>query len=115
MTGPTSGTSQDGFEAWLELNDLYLPEFLAEVPDMPEDPFDEDGLRLVERLALDSFDTIDDALAPANAELFDKIVRFVGETFAINLDGEWTNKLPVDDGKAHLAVRFSWSDVPIEI
>lgn len=94
------------------MNDYLVDEdFLVfDVSGMPDDPFSEDGLRVAEAEALRRFADSEEALAPANRELFDKFVRFVGEAFVRGIGGEWTNRPYVDDGRAYLGLRFPWTE-----
>jgi hypothetical protein len=107
----------DGFAAWLAMNDYLLDcEFLAgDVPGMPDDPYTEEGLRIAEAEALRRFSSIPDVLAAENRHMFDKFVRFIGETFVRGLGGHWTNKPLVDDGKAYVGVGFPWRETTLEI
>jgi hypothetical protein len=117
MANLTDTAARDeGFRAWLSLNDYLLDEFLsADVPDMPADAFTEDGLRSAENAAINRFADPDEALAEPNRELYDKFVRFIGETFIRSLGGRWTNKPLVDDGSAYLGVLFPWSSEPLTV
>jgi hypothetical protein len=108
----------EGFQSWLAMNDYLLDcEFLAgDVPGMPDDPYSEAGLRLAEAEMLRQFSGTDDVLAPANREMFDKFIRFLGATFVNGLGFQWTNK-PVgyDDGKAYIAVEMPRIDTQLSI
>jgi hypothetical protein len=108
----------EGFRAWLAMNDYLLDcEFLdGDVVGMPEDPYSDAGLRVAEAELLRRFSGIDDALAPANREMFDKFVRFVGAAFVNGLGFQWTNT-PVghDDGRAYVAVELPSIDTQLSI
>lgn len=116
---PNAGSvdRDEGFAAWLAMNDYLLDcEFLAgDVPDMPDDPFSEAGLRAAEAEALRRFPDIDTALAPHNREMYDKFVRFIGEVFVRDLGGQWTNRPLVDDGRAYIGIKFPWDPETLEI
>jgi hypothetical protein len=106
----------EAFRAWLSGNDHLLDEFVsADLPDLPAEAFTEAGLRSAENAALDRFADPDEALSEANRELYDKFVRFIGETFVRSLGGRWTNKPLLDDGSAYLGVLFPWSAEPLTI
>jgi hypothetical protein len=114
---PTPGSRDEGFAAWLAMNAYLVEEdFLVfDVDGMPDDPFGEDGLRVAEAEALRRFTDYHEALAAPNRELFDKFVRFLGETFVRGIGGEWTNRPHEDDGNAYLGVRFPWTEYPLTI
>lgn len=109
-SGKATGVDRDeGFAAWLAMNEYLLEDFLDnDVTGMPDDPFSEEGLRIAEAEALRRFDSKDAALAPENRELYDKFVRFLGEAIARGVGGAWTNKPLHDDGKAYLGLSFPW-------
>lgn len=119
-TSPEGGTvsRDEGFRAWLAMNDYLLDcEFLAgDVAGMPDDPYSEAGLRVAEAEMLRRFSSVDDALAPANREMFNKFIRFVGAAFVNGLGFQWTNK-PVgyDDGEAYIAVEMPSIDTQLSI
>lgn len=108
----------EAFQAWLAMNDYLMDgEFLAgDVPDMPDDPYTEEGLRAAEAEMLRRFSSIDDALAPDNREMFDKFIRFLGRTFVNAIGFRWTNK-PVgrNDGTAYIAVERPDIDTQLSI
>lgn len=110
-------TRDEGFAAWLAMNDhLVEDDFLVfDVDAMPADPYSEEGLKVAEAEALRRFSDKYDVVAPANREIFDKFVRFVGETFVHGLGGEWTNKPLVDDGKAFVGIRFPWVESLVNV
>jgi hypothetical protein len=105
LSGVTTRDDQ-GFQAWLAMMDyLVEDDFLVfDVDDMPEDPYSEAGLRIAEAAALRSFATIEDVLAPGNRELYDKFVRFIGQTFVRALGFRWTNVPVTDNGTAYLGI-----------
>lgn len=108
----------ESFQAWLAMNDYLLDcEFLAgDVRGMPDDPYSEAGLRVAESEMLRRFSSTEDALAPANREMFDKFIRFVGAAFVNGLGFQWTNKpIGYDDGKAYIAVEMSSIDTQLSI
>jgi hypothetical protein len=110
-------TRDEKFAAWLAMNDYLVEEdFLVnDVPDMPTDPYTEEGVRAAEAEALRRFRDADDALAPQNRELYDKFVRFLGEAIIHGVGGEWTDRPMVDDGKAYLGIRFPWREETLTI
>lgn len=107
----------EAFAAWLAMNDYLLDcEFLAgDVPNLPDDPYTEAGLRAAEAEALRRFPDSETALAQHNRAMYDKFVRFIGEVFVRSLGGQWTNKAPHDSGKAYLGVKMPWDDEPLTI
>jgi hypothetical protein len=113
-----AGSRDEGFRAWLAMNDYLLDcEFLdGDVRGMPDDPYSEVGLRVAEAEMLRRFSGIDDVLAPANSEMFDKFIRFVGAAFVNGLGFRWTNK-PAghDDGRAYIAVEMPSIDTQLSI
>jgi hypothetical protein len=114
---PTPASRDEGFAAWLAMNEYLVEEdFLVfDVHGMPDNPFSEAGLRIAEAEALHRFADYHEALAAPNRELFDKFVRFLGETFVRGIGGEWTNLPYMDDGKAYLGVRFPWTEYTLTI
>jgi hypothetical protein len=108
---------EEGFAAWLAMNDYLLDcEFLAgDVPGMPADPYSEDGLRVAEGDALRRFASIDDVLAPENRAMYDKFIRFIGETFVRGLGAVWTSRPMVDDGQPYIGVRLPGQAETLEI
>ncbi|PZS32391.1 MAG: hypothetical protein DLM58_09885 [Pseudonocardiales bacterium] len=112
------GSRDVGFRAWLAMNDYLLEcEFLdGDVTGMPDEPYSEAGLRVAEAEMLRRFSGIDDALASANREMFDKFIRFVGAAFVNGLGFQWTNK-PAghDDGKAYIAVEMPSIDTQLSV
>jgi hypothetical protein len=113
----TTVTRDEGFAAWLAMNEYLVEEdFLVfDIDAMPDDPYTEDGLRVVEAAALERFPDVDSALAPENREAFDKFVRYLGTAFVQGLGGQWTNKPLTDDGRAFIGVRFPWVETPLNI
>lgn len=101
----SSITRDEGFAAWLEMNDYLLDaEFLTfDVDRMPTQPYSAAGLDVAEADLLRRFDGLD-ALR-ADRAMFDKFIRFVGEAFVVGLGFRWTNR-PAggDDGRPYLAV-----------
>ncbi len=108
----------EGFRAWLAMSDYLLDcEFLAgDVVGVPDDPYSEVGLRVAEAEMLRRFSGIDDALTPANSDMFDKFIRFVGAAFVNGLGFQWTSK-PAghDDGRAYIAVEMPGINTQLSI
>jgi hypothetical protein len=105
------------FKAWLAMNEYLLDtEFLAgDVPGLPDDPFTEEGLRVAEAEALRRFADVAEVLAPENRQMYDKFVRYIGETFVRGLGAQWTNRPMVDDGKPHIDIRYPWQPETLDV
>ena len=97
-----------GFQAWLAMNEYLVEcEFLIfDVDGMPDDPYTEEGLRIAEAEALRRFPDLASARAPENAAMFDKFVRFLGETLVRRLNGEWTNDAGMDREVPYIGVQI---------
>lgn len=111
-------TRSEWFAAWLSMNDFVIEDqfFVDDVPNMPDNPYSEGGLRVAEAAALASFTDTQQVLAPDNRELFDRYLRYLGETFVRALGFIWTNTPKAfDDGKPFVAVGNDQIDVQIEI
>ncbi|WP_405159851.1 hypothetical protein OG203_25745 [Nocardia sp. NBC_01499] len=86
--------------AWLGDMDRQIDRFLNEtVPDMPNNPWSAEGLRLAEKAALELFPTPASVDQPENRDLADQFHRFVGEVFRRNFEGVWRNVPSFDDAK----------------
>ncbi|RCK70245.1 hypothetical protein DT076_06150 [Desertihabitans brevis] len=86
---------------WASFMRASLHSFFTEVvPDMPDDPWGEEGLRHAEQAALRLYPDIRSAepsATPQNFATSDPMHRYLGEVFIRRLDGRWVN-LDADDG-----------------
>lgn len=78
---------------WLSHHEEGLNVFFTEiVPDMPADPYTEDGARRADAAGLDLFpdegSTVPD-LAPQNRRVIDAFHRYIGELCVRNFEGRW--------------------------
>jgi hypothetical protein len=110
---------------WLEWLDpkhmaAATDQLLAEVPDMPADPWSREGLIRIERFILDTFPTMDDVDRPENHALADRIARYIGEVFHRLFESKWAN---VTDAYKYVprysgigpAVTNEWNEFPLAV
>ncbi|MBO0827510.1 MAG: hypothetical protein J2P24_06990 [Streptosporangiales bacterium] len=78
---------------WLAGMDAALAGFFDRVvPDMPADPWSEEGLRHAEAAALERFpdaDSADPETAQAGADVIDGFRRYLGELLVRRFEGAW--------------------------
>ena len=90
MKPPLQTTRRDDFEIWLSDMDAPIQTLRADHPDLSGDP---KSLPALEFIILSEFETVDAALAPANARRIDRLARYLGEVFRTTLGGKWDIEL----------------------
>ena len=103
---------------WLAGMESGLETFFTQiVPNMPDDPWTEEGMRVAEAAALEYFPDKDSANArktPENLQVIDSFVRYLGEVSVRCFEGVWM--CGVDEGgepEQLIVEPYSTVEVPI--
>ncbi|WP_330229025.1 hypothetical protein OHA40_23400 [Nocardia sp. NBC_00508] len=83
---------------WLSHMSERIDQFLnVTVPDMPDNPWSDEGLNHAEAAALRIFPTMESVDLPENRDISDQFHSYIGEVFRRNFEGEWRNVPDYDD------------------
>jgi hypothetical protein len=109
------------WQDWLAAMDTEIAQLLAEVPDMPADPWSREAFLHVGQFALDRFATLDEVKSERdNWPLADRIARYFGESLHRNFEARWENvreNYPGIEQYQNIgpAVSNEWTDVYLEV
>lgn len=106
------------WQQWLAGMEAGLAELSRLVPDLPADPWTEEGARRAEAAALRTFpswELADPDQSPGNLHLIDPFRRYLGELFVRRFDGTWIF-VDIENGHApEPAVRVPYSEFYFDV
>ncbi|MGH9429026.1 MAG: hypothetical protein ACRD2L_22305 [Terriglobia bacterium] len=98
LTKSQADDARKGLQEWLSVMDFQLHEFIASLPASVAAAMDfgRESLDVLEAWLLDTYPTVDALRATSQKTNWDRVGRYIGETFRRNTNARWDIELEPD-------------------